>query len=115
MLIAEINTYIQSNPYIRNDRFFEPRWAIWSHGYLVHVEGDFYQQNDVASLRKTWHAMIEGAAIQQGKIRNVHQPVSAFLAELEGYDAESTWKAGTFIPSLLEKKALQPGHPYHRC
>lgn len=30
------------------------RWALWRHGFLVHVEGDFNQKSDVASLRKTW-------------------------------------------------------------
>lgn len=91
-IIGEINDYIHSNPYFRNERHFAPRWAIWRHGYLVHVEGDFYEKTDVASLRKTWHAMTVGAAIQQGKIRDVHQKVSALLPELKGSDAEATWK-----------------------
>ena len=43
-----------------------PRWALWRHGHLVHVQGDFHQTVDVASLRKTWHAMIVGAATPAG-------------------------------------------------
>ncbi|MFC2126249.1 DUF5060 domain-containing protein [Bacteroidota bacterium] len=91
-LIVQINEFIQSNPYVRNKKFFEPRWAIWRNGYLIHVEGDFYKKDDVASLRKTWHAMTVGAAIQQGKIRDVQQKISEVLPELKGFDAEATWK-----------------------
>ena len=39
------------------------RWALWRHGYLVHVDGDFNKNTEVASLRKTWHALTVGAAI----------------------------------------------------
>jgi len=44
------------------------RWALWRHGYLVHVEGDFNKNAEVASLRKAWHALTVGAAI--GQIRS---------------------------------------------
>ena len=36
------------------------RWALWRNGYLIHVEGDFNTKGDVASLRKTWHALTVG-------------------------------------------------------
>ena len=89
---VQINEFFQSNPYISNNKLFEPRWALWRHGYLIHVEGDFYEKNDVASLRKTWHAMTVGAAIQQGKIKDIHQKISDFLPELTGFDAEASWE-----------------------
>ncbi|MGH9845866.1 MAG: serine hydrolase, partial [Blastocatellia bacterium] len=68
------------------------RWALWRHGYLVHVEGDFNQTTEVASLRKTWHAMAVGAAIKQGKIPSYKQKLSVWNRELTGKDAEATWR-----------------------
>ncbi|MFB0551972.1 MAG: DUF5060 domain-containing protein [Phycisphaerae bacterium] len=66
-------------------------WALWRHGYLVHVEGDFNQRTEVASLRKTWHALTVGAAIKQGKIPSYHQKISIWNKELAGNDSEATW------------------------
>jgi len=91
-MIDQINEFIQSNPYVRNERSFEPRWAIWRHGHLIHIEGDFYKKDDVASLRKTWHAMTVGAAVQQGKLKDIHQKISDVLPELKGSDTEATWE-----------------------
>jgi hypothetical protein len=85
-----INQYIRENPYA--ERKVQPRWALWRHGYLVRVEGDFHRTTDVASLRKTWHAMIVGAAIKQGRIPSHHQKISTWLPELKGNDAEATWR-----------------------
>ena len=84
-----INQYIAENPYTQ--RKVHPRWALWRHGYLIHVEGDFHKTTDVASLRKTWHAMIVGAAIKQGRIPSYRQKLSQWLPELKGRDAEATW------------------------
>jgi CubicO group peptidase (beta-lactamase class C family) len=84
-----INQYIDKNPYTQ--RKVRPRWALWRHGYLVHVDGDFHKTTDVASLRKTWHAMIVGAAIKQGRIPSYQQKISQWLPELKGRDAEATW------------------------
>src|SRR5688572_19821241 len=61
-----------------------PRWALWRDGHLVHVHGDFNQGSDVASNRKTWHAMAVGAAIQQGKIPSIQQKISVWNRELSG-------------------------------
>jgi CubicO group peptidase (beta-lactamase class C family) len=91
-IINEIKNFIDANPYRRSGRAYEPRWALWRNGYLIHVEGDFYKKNDVASLRKTWHAMIVGAAIQQGKIKDVHQKINEYVPELSGNHAEASWK-----------------------
>jgi CubicO group peptidase (beta-lactamase class C family) len=88
-LVSRINRYIRENPYTQ--RKVRPRWALWRHGYLVHVEGDFHKATDVASLRKTWHAMIVGAAIKQGRIPSLRQKISTWLPELKGNDAEATW------------------------
>ncbi|MHC4497105.1 MAG: DUF5060 domain-containing protein, partial [Planctomycetota bacterium] len=70
----------------------KPRWALWRHGRLVHVEGDLHKTTDVASLRKTWHAMIVGAAIKQGRIPSHHHKIGKWLPELRGSDAEATWR-----------------------
>jgi len=67
------------------------RWALWRHGRLVHVEGDFNEKTEVKSLRKTWHALTVGAAIKQGKIPSYHQKLSVWNKELTGKDAEATW------------------------
>lgn len=89
-LADRIERYLRENPYTA--RRSVPRWALWRHGYFVHVEGNFNQTADVASLRKTWHAMIVGAAIKQGRIPSLDQKISAWLPELRGHDAEATWR-----------------------
>ena len=67
-------------------------FALWRHGYLAHLEGDFNQTIHVASLRKTWHAMMVGAAIEQGKIKHgMRAKVKEHLPELSGLDARATW------------------------
>ena len=68
------------------------RWALWRHGYLVHVDGDFNKNTEVASLRKTWHALTVGAAIGQGRIPSVHQKINVWRKELTGKDAKATWR-----------------------
>jgi hypothetical protein len=68
------------------------RWALWRHGYLVHVEGDFNKAVHVASLRKTWHALAVGAAIKQGKVPSLDQKISAYQTDLKGNDALATWR-----------------------
>ncbi|KPK36051.1 MAG: hypothetical protein AMJ65_16760, partial [Phycisphaerae bacterium SG8_4] len=67
------------------------RWALWRHGYLVFVNGDFNKNTEVASLRKTWHALTVGAAIGQDRIPSVHQQIGVWCEELTGKDAEATW------------------------
>jgi hypothetical protein len=68
------------------------RWALWRDGRLVHVSGDFNETSNVASHRKTWHALTVGAAIQQGKIPSLDQPLSIWNPELKGNDAKATWR-----------------------
>ena len=68
-----------------------PRWALWRNGRLVHVKGDFNQTSEVASNRKTWHALTVGAAIQQGKIVALSQRVSEYATELAGTHAKAHW------------------------
>lgn len=68
------------------------RWALWRHGYLVHTEGDFNTTVQVASLRKTWHALTIGAAIKQGKIPSLDQRISVYERDLKGNDALATWR-----------------------
>jgi len=67
------------------------RWALWRHGYLVHVNGDFNKNTEVASLRKTWHALTVGAAIGQGKIPSIHQKINVWRKELTGRIRHSKW------------------------
>ncbi len=69
-----------------------PRFALWRHGYLSHVEGDFNIVADVYSLRKTWHAMMVGAALKQGKIPSLDQKLNQWQTDLSGPHAEATWR-----------------------
>lgn len=104
------------------------RWALWRHGYLVHVDGDFNKRTEVASLRKTWHAMTVGAAIGQGRIPSVHQKINVWRKELTGKDAEATWRhvitqTSGFDYPYGEHPAYEPGqiwtysdkNPRHLC
>lgn len=111
-VVRQINDFVAAHPYARSR--VQPRWALWRHGRLVHVEGDFHRTVDVASLRKTWHAMIVGAAIQQGRIPSLDQKLSEWLPELRGNHAEATWRhvitqsAGFDYPHG-DHPAYQPG------
>ncbi len=67
------------------------RWALWRHGHLVHAEGDWNKTQDVASLRKTWHALTVGAAIGQGRVPSLHQRLDVWQPDLKGRDAAATW------------------------
>ena len=68
------------------------RWALWRNGYLIHVKGDFNQVQEIASNRKTWHALTVGAAVKQGKIPSYRQKISVWNKELTGKHAEATWR-----------------------
>ena len=106
----------------------DQRWVLWRNGYLIHVRGDFDATIDVASLRKTWHAMIVGAALQQGRIPSLAQRIAVWQPELSGLRAEATWRdvltqsAGFDYPHG-EHPAYRPGEMwtysdwnlYHLC
>lgn len=92
-VIDVINTYVADNP---NDHpRCSPRWALWRNGVLLHaeIENDdcFTEIIDVASLRKTWHAMMVGAAVHQGRIPSIDQKVSEWV-DLDGKHAEAAWR-----------------------
>ena len=89
-LVARIASFASAN---QDDRVVaQPRWAIWRWGHLLHYEGDFEAPIDVASNRKTWHAMIVGAALQQGRIESLDQPLSEWLPALRGRHRRATWQ-----------------------
>jgi hypothetical protein len=68
------------------------RYALWRDGYLVAVKGDFFQNAQVASQRKTWHALSVGAALAQGRIPSLDQRLSEWIPALVGHDALATWR-----------------------
>lgn len=68
------------------------RYALWRHGHLVAVDGDFFQRAQVASLRKTWHAFSVGGALAKGRIPSLDQPLSALVPGWSGHDALATWR-----------------------
>jgi hypothetical protein len=91
------------------------RWALWRHGYLIHVEGSFNSEIEVKSLRKTWHALIVGAGIKQGKIPSLAQKISVWQTQLSGNDANAAWKhvitqsAGFDYPGCGHSTDYEPG------
>ena len=116
-IIARLKAKMQGN-----------RWALWRHGYLVHVEGDFNKNTEVKSLRKTWHALVVGAAIGQNRIPSVRQKIAIWCKELAGKDAKATWRhvitqTSGFDYPYGEHPAYEPGqmwtysdkNPRHLC
>jgi PKD repeat protein/CubicO group peptidase (beta-lactamase class C family) len=105
------------------------RWALWRHGYLVHVKGDFNATAEVKSLRKTIHALTVGAAVRQGKIPSYNQQINVWQTELSGNDAKATWwhvltqSAGFDYPGCNDSTDYEPGdiwtysdmNLYHLC
>ena len=87
-LVERTDRFVKSHPF----EGVEQGWALWRHGYLVHAEGDFHRTVEVASLRKTWHAMIVGAAIQQGRIPCIDQSIGSWDKSLEGLHAQASWR-----------------------
>lgn len=68
------------------------RWALWRHGRLVALKGDFNLSQDVKSVAKTWHAVAVGAAVQQGRIPSLRQRVAVWdPGSLTGRDTLATW------------------------
>ncbi len=84
------------------------RWALWRHGYLVHAHGDWNQTQDVKSLRKTWHALAVGAAIQQGRIPGYCQPVAKSLATPPDDNRVTWWHLITQTSALDYPHADHP-------
>lgn len=88
-----IQAYVDANP--NPSPRCSPRWAIWRDGRLVHAQvdarDDFTQTIDVASLRKTWHALIVGAAVQQGRIPSIDQPIGEWI-DVDERHAGATWR-----------------------
>ena len=104
------------------------RWALWRHGYLIHVDGDFNKNTEVASLRKTWHALTVGAAIGQNRISSAQQKISVWCKELTGKNAKATWRdvitqTSGFDYPYGDHPAYEPGqiwtysdkNPRHLC
>ena len=85
------------------------RWALWRDGYLVHVEGSFDAEREIASARKTIHAATVGALIQRGTIPSVDQPISVWNFELTGCDANATWRHVMTQTTAFDEGTLCPG------
>jgi hypothetical protein len=85
------------------------RWALWRHGYLVHVEDDFNQTSEIKSLRKLFHAVTAGVAAYRGLIPSLSQPISVWNPELTGLDASATWRHVLTQTSAFDEPVLAPG------
>jgi CubicO group peptidase (beta-lactamase class C family) len=88
-IVDQINAYAASHHDTRKMK--QPAWALWRWGRLAHVEGDFDQPYQVASNRKTWYALMVGAALAQGRISTLDDPIQRWQTELLGPHAEATW------------------------
>ncbi|MFT5365219.1 MAG: CubicO group peptidase (beta-lactamase class C family) [Candidatus Latescibacterota bacterium] len=89
-VISELDACVKANP--DNSKRREQRWALWRNGYLIDSVGEFHDPINVASLRKTWHAMILGASILNGKVSSYDQKVSEWQTDMEGHHREATWR-----------------------
>lgn len=85
------------------------RWALWRHGHLVHVEGNFNIEVEIKSARKTFHAATVGVALYRGWIPSINQPISVWNPELTGNDALATWFHVLSQTSAFDEPALLPG------
>jgi len=107
---------------LRN-KIISGRWALWRHGYLVHVEGSFNTNKEIKSARKSIHAATVGVALQRGLIPSLDQPISIWNPELSGVDATATWGHVITQTSAFDEPALLPGNiwaysdanPYQLC
>jgi CubicO group peptidase (beta-lactamase class C family) len=92
-VIGAIDRFVEANPNAHPR--CSPRWGLWRCGRLIHasVEDDdgFVETIDVASLRKTWHAMMVGAAVHQERIPSIDQPIGEWI-EVEERFASVTWR-----------------------
>jgi len=89
-VVGELEKFMRVHPDTRSKG--AQRWALWRHGRLVHVSGDATDTVDVASLRKTWHAMIVGAAIYQGRIPSHDQAIGEWQEDLTGGGGDPAWR-----------------------
>jgi hypothetical protein len=85
------------------------RWALWRHGYLVHLVGDFNANTEITSGRKTVHAATVGAGIQRGLIPSLQQRLRVWNPELTGADADATWAHALTETSTFDEPTLAPG------
>ena len=89
-VLSRVGAYLSAHPETSRPL----RWALWRHGTLLGHEGDFDAVVDVASLRKTWHAMVVGAALLQGRIPSLDQEIREWVPEIDGQGAKgrATWR-----------------------
>jgi CubicO group peptidase (beta-lactamase class C family) len=83
------------------------RWALWRHGHLLHVEGDFLRTTEIKSAAKSFHAALVGAAIAQGRIASVDDDIAPFAPALTGRGI--TWRHLMTQTSGLHDPEVRPG------
>ena len=91
------------------DGLIDGRWALWRHGHLVHVNGSFTDRTMVRSVRKTFHAATVGAALHQGRIASLDEPLRRWIPELSGNNAEATWRHVLTQTTAFDEPQLKPG------
>ncbi|NNJ96112.1 MAG: serine hydrolase [Gammaproteobacteria bacterium] len=85
------------------------RWALWRHGYLVHIEGDFNSNTDVDAVSTGIHAATVGVAVERSLILSLDEKLSVWNSELTGIDADVTWRHVLSQTSALDDSAALPG------
>jgi CubicO group peptidase (beta-lactamase class C family) len=88
----------------------EGHWALWRHGYLLHVEGDFQRSIEIKSAAKAIHAVLVGATLEQGRIFSVDDDVADFVPALRGSGV--TWRHLLTQTAGLHEPDLPPGRRF---
>ncbi|MBF0432011.1 MAG: DNRLRE domain-containing protein [Fibrobacteria bacterium] len=84
-------------------------YAIWRHGHLVKLKGDFNTTWEIKSARKTIHAALVGTAILKGKIPGIDQKMSEWNTDLTGNDKDATWKHVMTQTTTFDYDTKKPG------
>jgi len=85
------------------------RWALWRHGYLVHIEGDFNLNADIGAASSGIHAATIGVALERSLIPSLDQKLSVWNTELTGIDTDVTWRHVLSQSSALDDPGALPG------
>ena len=85
------------------------RWALWRHGYLIHIEGDFNLNTDIGAASTGIHAATVGVALERSLLASLDEKISVWNTELTGKDAEVSWRHILSQTSTLDDPVALPG------
>ncbi len=85
------------------------RWALWRHGYLIHVEGDFNLNSDIGAASMGIHAATTGVALERSLIPSLDEKLSIWNSELSGIDSDVSWRHVLEQSAALDDPLALPG------